>query len=150
MRRTFRFLILSISLLFPLLNIAQEQSQTPKVVSFIELIANPVKFDGKIVFVSGFLGLDAPDGNMLYLHKEDYDNGILENAIGVEVSNQVWANREKLDLNYVSVVGVFRSGEKTHSRYNTITSVTNCVLKSNPSHPIRKKLEMPHRPPQKP
>jgi hypothetical protein len=38
----------------------------------------------------------------------------------------MWADREKLDLDYVNVVGVFRSGEKSQNRYNGITNVTNC------------------------
>ena len=122
----------------------QGQSETPHAVSFIELIANPAKFDGKLIFVTGFLGLDPPDGDMLYLHKEDYDHGILLNAVGIEESKQMWADREKLDLNYVSVVGVFRSGEKSHNRYNGIEHITNCVLESQLYNPIRKTLNNLH------
>jgi hypothetical protein len=73
-------------MLFPVLNMAQGPSETPHAVSFIELIANPAKFGGKLVCVTAFLGLDPPDGDMLYLHKEDYDHGILLSAMGIEES----------------------------------------------------------------
>jgi hypothetical protein len=146
MSRTSRYLVLVVSLLFPVLNIAQGQSEAARQVSFIQLIADPGKFDGKLIFVTAFLGLDPPDGNMLYLHKEDYDNAILLNAVGIDLSKQMWADREKLDLNYVSVVGIFRSGEKSHNRYNGITNVTNCVLKAQPSNRIRQRPHDLHKP----
>jgi hypothetical protein len=140
MGRICRRLTLVLSILLPVLNIAQGQSEPPHAVSFIELIANPAKYDGKVISVTAFLGLDRPDGDMLYLHKEDYDNGILLNAVGIEVNKQMWADREKLDLNYVNVVGVFQSGEKSHNRYNEIERITNCTLWSQPSNPIHQKL----------
>jgi hypothetical protein len=99
MIRTLRYLTLAFSIFFPVLNMGQGQSETSHAVSFIELIANPAKFDGKLIFVTGFLGLDPPDGDMLYLHKEDYDHGLLLNAVSIEESKQLWADREKLDLN---------------------------------------------------
>jgi hypothetical protein len=142
--------VIVVSTLFPLLNMAQGQPEVPHQVSFIQLIADPAKFDGKLIFVTAFLGLDPPDGNMLYLHKEDYDNGILLNAMGIEVSKQIWADREKLDLSYVNVVGVFRSRENSHNRYDEITNVTTCTLKSQPSNPIRNKLHNLRRPEIKP
>jgi hypothetical protein len=150
MGRICRLLTLVLSILLPVLNIAQSQSEPPYAVSFIELIANPAKYDGKVISVTAFLGLDRPDGDMLYLHKEDYDNGILLNAVGIEVNKQMWADREKLDLNYVNVVGVFQSGEKSHNRYNGIERVTNCTLWSQPSNPIHQKLHNLRRPNTKP
>jgi hypothetical protein len=150
MSRFLRYIILTFSIFFPALNMGQGQSETPHVVSFIELIANPAKYDGKVVSVIAFLGLDRPDGDMLYLHKEDYDHGILFNAVTVEESKQMWADTEKLDLNYVSVVGMFRSGEKSRNRYSGITNVTNCTLWSQPNNPIRQRLNNLHRPHSKP
>jgi hypothetical protein len=128
------------------LNVGRGQSETPKAASFIELIANPTKFDGKVVIVTGFLALDPPDGNMIFLHKEDYDHGILLNALATEVSKQMWADREKLDQNYVNITGVFRSAEQSHNRFNTIAGIINCTFKSNPEDPIRGKLARPRKP----
>src|SRR3989442_3142997 len=73
---------------------ARGQAESPQPLSFLELIANPNKFDGKLIFVTAFLGLDPPDGNMLYLHKEDYDNGILLNAVSIEVTKQMRIDSE--------------------------------------------------------
>jgi hypothetical protein len=137
-------------MLFPALNIAQGPSETPHAVSFIELIANPAKFDGQLIFVTAFLGLDPPDGDALYLHKEDYDNGLDRNAVWIEHGKQIWADREKLDQNYVTVEGVFHAPGKNEPYRGSITNVRNCTLWSQPSNPIRQKLKMSHKPNPKP
>jgi hypothetical protein len=143
-------LMLILVALIPMAGAAQNETAVPHAVSFLELIANPDKFDGQLVSVTGFLGLDPPDGNMLYLHKEDYDNGILLNGIGVEVTKEMWNDREKLDGTYVQIVGIFQSGEKHGNRYSVIAKVRNCAFRSQPSNPVRGSLGKPHRPPPKP
>lgn len=147
-----KYKCLSVFLMFlsPTLAAVHGQSQAPHAVSFVQLLADAGKFDGQLVAVTGFLGLDPPDGNMLYLHKEDYDNGILLNGIGIEVSRQMWADREKLDMNYVIVVGVFRSGEKHNNQFNEITNVRTCAFSSQPSHPRREALRDLHKHLEKP
>ncbi len=146
MTRKSKYVALCLITFFMALNVGQGQSNVPRSVSFIELIANPTKFDGKAVLVTGFLALDPPDGNMLYLHKEDYDHGILLNALSIEVTKQMWADREKVDQNYVNIVGVFRSAEQSRNRFNRITGITNCTFKSNPDDPIRGRLAKTHKP----
>jgi len=145
MKRTIWQLALVCVIFFSISHAARGQAEFPQPVSFLELIANPNKFDGKLIFVTAFLGLDPPDGNMLYLHKEDYDNGILLNAVGIEVTKQMWIDREKLDGSYVMVVGVFQSAEKAPSRFSEITHVRSCAFRSQPGNPIRGKLRRLHK-----
>jgi len=53
-------------------------------VSLITLIANPKQFDGHKVRVIGYLNLEF-EGNGIFVHKEDYDQGIPKNALWVEM-----------------------------------------------------------------
>ncbi len=145
MKRTIWQLALVCVIFFSISHAARGQAESPQPVSFLELIANPNKFDGKLILVTAFLGLDPPDGNMLYLHKEDYDNGILPNAVDIEVTKQMWIDREKLDGSYVTVVGVFQSAEKALSRFSGITDVRSCAFRSQPGNPIRGKLRRLHK-----
>ena len=56
-----------------------------KSVSMIELIANPEKFDGKRVFVNGFVHFEF-EGNGLYFHEEDYHNDLRQNGLTLSVT----------------------------------------------------------------
>jgi hypothetical protein len=143
--RTIWQLALVCVIFFSISHAARGQAESPQPLSFLELIANPNKFDGKLIFVTAFLGLDRPDGNMLYLHTEDYDNGILLNAVSIETTKQMWIDSEKLDGSYVTVVGVFESAEKARSRFSGINEVRSCAFLSQPSNPIRGKLRRLHK-----
>jgi hypothetical protein len=79
-------------------------------VDVIALIANPEKFDGKLIRVIGFLRLDS-EGNVLYLHREDYENAILGDGIWVDVTPAVTKQSATLNMNYVLLEGVFSAGE---------------------------------------
>lgn len=122
-----RYLTMAIVVVLPFAAIPQAPPQTAPGASVIELIANPGKFDGKPVTVIGFLSLDPPDGNMLFLHEEDFDHGLIHNAIEIAPTKDMWTDREKLDMNYVVVVGMFRSPDKSH-RYGLITDIKRCDL----------------------
>jgi len=54
----------------------------PLVVSLIQLIATPEKFEGKFIAAIGFLRLEH-EGYLLYLGKDDYDNVVLADALWV-------------------------------------------------------------------
>src|SRR5215469_6602996 len=138
--RWLALIVIQLIIFFSASHISQSQNAAPRAVSLLELVANPNKFEGQLISATGFLGLDAPDGDMLYLHKEDYDHGILLNAVGVQLSKELWSQRENLNENYVTVVGVFRSGEKSGNRYNEILDVRKCSVWSRPADPIRRKL----------
>jgi hypothetical protein len=51
-------------------------------VSIVQLIASPEKFEGQIVAVVGFLQLEL-EGSELYLHQDDYINHIRKNGVAV-------------------------------------------------------------------
>ena len=56
----------------------------PQDVSIVQLLATPEKFDGKLVRVIGFLCL-AFEGDAVYLHREDFDHSLTQNALWVDV-----------------------------------------------------------------
>jgi hypothetical protein len=82
--------------------------------SLIRLIATPEKYDGKTIQVVGYLHLEF-EGNALYLHKEDYENNLDNNAFWVSFSENI----KKRDLKkyndiYVIIIGTFRMNDKGH------------------------------------
>jgi hypothetical protein len=101
-----------LTLLFALLVIPSKAEQ-PVDVSLIQLIANPEKFDGKHIRVIGFLRIEF-EGNALYLHREDYQIGLLKNAIWVDVTPEMEKQSSKLDKQYVLLEGIFSANEKGH------------------------------------
>ena len=125
-------------LMLPYSGIAQgqQQQQQPLRVSLVQLIATPERYDGKLVSVVGFLAFGF-EGDWLSLHKEDYDNGIGANAVRVDRTKQMLRDIEKLDRNYVLIIGVFRR-EETSFGFASIGHIVNtekCELWSQPAHP---------------
>src|SRR5450755_262932 len=93
--------------------VAPIQAQQPTDVTLVQLIANPEKFDGRLIRVIGFLRLDF-EGNVLYLHREDYDNAILGDGIWVDETSEMNKQRAKLNMSYVLLEGIFSSRERGH------------------------------------
>jgi hypothetical protein len=132
---------LALALLFLFLTITpgtNEQTEKPIPTSLVQLLATPEKFDGKLVRIVGFLVLDS-EGDGLYLHKEDFANGIDSNAVLIERTQKMLEDRENLEFSYVLLVGVFQISENprnsTASRTGRITKISRCELWSKPSHP---------------
>jgi hypothetical protein len=105
---------LSIVLLMFLLNLpnvcAAQEIQT---VSMLQLIATPEKYDKKEVMVVGFL-VTEHEGNILYLHREDYEQRISKNGLWVVLTPE---NKEKLgglSKHYVLLAGTFNASNKGH------------------------------------
>lgn len=76
-------------------------------VSMIKLIVTPEKYHDKEVIVSGFLNLEF-EGKAIYMHKEDYDNGLNKNGFWVSFTDEV--TREQLSNSngkYVMIRGTF-------------------------------------------
>jgi hypothetical protein len=88
-------------------------AQQPINVPIVQLIATPEKFDGKLIRVIGFLRLEF-EGNVLYLHPEDYENSILGNGIWVDVTPEMSKQSTTLNMHYVLLEGVFSSKERGH------------------------------------
>ncbi|MBF9140172.1 hypothetical protein [Hymenobacter properus] len=57
-------------------------------VSLVKLIANPEKYDGKTIQVIGFLNLEF-EGDAIYLHKEDFDQGLTRNGFWESFSEKM-------------------------------------------------------------
>ena len=112
------------------------QQQQPLRVSLVQLIATPERYVGKQVSVVGFLVFGF-EGDWLWLHKEDYDNGINANGVRVERTKDMARDLEKLHRNYVHVVGVFRqeAGLSGFASQGHIVDVQKCELWSQPEHP---------------
>ena len=75
-------------------------------VSLINLIATPKDFDGKRVRVIGFARLEF-EGNAIYLHREDYLQGITKNGLWLDVENASKKSATEANNRYVIVEGVF-------------------------------------------
>lgn len=82
-------------------------------VSILQLIATPEKFDGKVVQVVGFLRLEF-EGNILYLHEEDYKRGITKNGLWVTRNAKINEKADQLNIHYVILIGTFDAGHKGH------------------------------------
>lgn len=115
----------------------------PKPVSLIQLIANPEKFDGKLVAVNGFLSLgEHPEfvgqQPILYMNQEDAKNLLLGNSVWVVPSDQMRRDQEKIDRMYVTLTGLFRAARTGTDSYEggTITQVQTCTKWLDPNHPI--------------
>ena len=123
----------------------------PAPISLVRLIANPEKFEGKLVTVRGYLIMTGPRDlvtYILFLHKDDADN-ILGNSIGLAPNKQMERDREKINGMYVQVSGRVKSVRisGTADAYLTdLEDVSNCVVWSDPSRPIALKgLDKPNR-----
>ncbi len=71
----------TVCLLLASLFAVRVRAAEPVDVTLVQLIANPEKFDGKSIRVIGFLRLEF-EGNVLYLHREDYEHAILGDGMG--------------------------------------------------------------------
>jgi hypothetical protein len=91
--------------------------------TIIQLLANPEKFDGKLVDIRGYLVIEHQPRHAsqaaIWLHEEDARN-ILGNEIGVVPSEQMLRDEEKINHVYVLLRGTFRAvpsdGGESHWR----------------------------------
>jgi len=81
-------------------------------VSIVTLLAEADSQKTKRVQVEGFLVLDF-EGERLYLHKEDYEDGLFMNSIYLALSPEQKMQYKALDKSYVNVEASF------HGRRNT-------------------------------
>jgi hypothetical protein len=106
-------LVLPLLAFFFTLLVVPSKADQPLDVSMIQLIANPEKFDGKHIRVIGFLRIEF-EGNALYVHREDYQIGLLKNAIWVDVTPDMEKQSGKLNMQYILLEGIFSANEKGH------------------------------------
>ncbi|MBV8672125.1 MAG: hypothetical protein JOZ33_01715 [Acidobacteriaceae bacterium] len=85
-------------------------------VSIIQLIANPMAYDGKKVRLTGFLRIEF-EGDAIYFHREDFKNSIMRNALWVDVPHDMTATQKQdANMHYVLCEGVFRANRHGHMR----------------------------------
>jgi hypothetical protein len=106
-------LTVPICILFTILFVVPVKAEEPVDVTLVQLIANPEKFDGKLVRVIGFLRLEF-EGNVLYLHREDYENAILGDGVWVDVTPEIAKQTKALNMHYVLLEGIFSSSDRGH------------------------------------
>ncbi len=84
-------------------------------VSLIQLIATPERYHDKFVQVIGYMNLEF-EGNAIYLHKEDFTQGLTKNSLWVELSESIRKQKDLKNYNeqYVIVIGTFDMNSKGH------------------------------------
>jgi hypothetical protein len=116
----------------------------PMHASIIQLIASPEKYDGKLVSVTGFIHIGR-EQDLLFLGQEDFIHALDENALWFHLSEEMGKDWEKLNGNYVSLIGIFSS--KQEGPYGCpnggIAVVKRFAVWSTPSNPIGKALDQP-------
>jgi hypothetical protein len=77
----------------------------PVDVSMVALLADPQRYDNKLVRVHGFLCVEF-EGNALYLHEEDFKFGLTKNALALRFSDSQVKLFKGLSRRYVILEGV--------------------------------------------
>ncbi len=84
----------------------------PRQTSLVRLIAIPEPYDKSVVRVPGFLHMEF-EGNALYLHREDYERRLYQNAVALQIPEG--EGFEKYEGQYVLLEGVFRKCDESRS-----------------------------------
>ena len=105
-------------------------------VTLLRVLAQPEKYDGQTIQVIGYLHIEF-EGNGLYLHKEDFDHGIIGNMIWVNTTEDMQKRLKEINDKYVIIRGVFDSKNHGHMGLfsGTITKITRCEAWSDPKAP---------------
>ena len=82
-------------------------------VSLIQLIANPLSFDGKRVLLTGYVVLEA-ENTAVYLHEDDARYGIARNGLWLEVPRGGESHRARFHQQYVLIEGTFDARRRGH------------------------------------
>jgi hypothetical protein len=125
----------------------QTYKSAPISVSMIQLIALPKDFDGKYVNIIGVLSIGR-EGDLLFLSKEDYDNGLISNAIWIKRPDLAGCSSALSEGRYVQVTGTFRDGFKQGLGTPDIgiPEVKTCRAWSDPDDPLKHKVQQLTRP----
>jgi hypothetical protein len=87
-------------------------TRVPVPLSLLQLIANPEKYDGKIVAAVGFLEIEK-NKSTLYLHREDRDFGLVVNSLNIVFSQELTkSDQARFNRKYVYVSGTFDAKDK--------------------------------------
>jgi len=106
-----RRLFISLVALFGVVSVSH--AAYPEIVSLVRLIAAPREFDGKRVVVMGVPRIEF-ESNGLYLHREDFDQGLTKNALWLAVPEDKRNEWKALEGKYVLVEGTFNAENTGH------------------------------------
>ena len=96
--------------------------------SLIELIANPLPYEGKRVRVVGYLHLEF-EGNAIYVHREDLEHAINANGLWVDFAPGTLKSSAPCVDSYALVEGTFTLKHQGHFGMwsGAITDITRCI-----------------------
>lgn len=101
----------------PTFSVSRAQTSSPPaqpvVVSMIQLLSNPEKYEGKWVLTRGFLSMQREREYHLYLHEEDYKYALM-NGMVLRLTEAQHKQFEKLNLKYVLIEGTVHAGVGGH------------------------------------
>lgn len=86
--------------------------EQPLSVPLVAVLANPERFDGKLVTVEGFLNLEF-EGDAIYLGRSDFEEGLVANSVWVNGPDEP-AARRNLTGRHVILTGRFEAGPGGH------------------------------------
>jgi hypothetical protein len=88
----------------------QTKESSGTITSLVKLIATPDKLDGRQIMVTGFMNIEF-EGNAIYLHKDDFDNGLYSNGLWIDLTKEQKKEIDSLNLNrnYVLLEGTFNA-----------------------------------------
>jgi hypothetical protein len=92
----------------------------PTEVSLIAVIANPERFDGRTLRLTGLLNLTG-ETNALYINKADLHAGLRRNAAYLDITLLPFGPSRRLSGHYVDATGVFNA--RSNGRYGLYTGV---------------------------
>ena len=105
-----------------------EPKKQTEYVSIISLIANPEKYNGKRIGISGYMSAEF-EGTAIYLSREDFDNRINKNSIFLLIGKG--ENYQIYHKEYVSLEGTFIIGGGHMGLYSGMIKDVEYVRKRN-------------------
>jgi hypothetical protein len=102
-------------------------------VSMVTLLAMPASGSAQRVQVSGFLVLDF-EGQALYLHKEDYQEGLTLNSIYVSLTPAQLEQYKSLDKTYVTIEASFQKRRKSEDIFTGVLFHVREIRRINVHH----------------
>jgi len=112
----------------------------PVQVSMVQLLAQPSKYDKKLISVRGFLSIWREPHHgvraILFLHPEDAKDLFSRNTINVVASQEMIREQKTFDQRYVILTGVFHAAPTASGGYvTTIREVQACTVTAEPDPP---------------
>ncbi len=113
MRSIHYLVIATLALLFGSLSASAEGPEKAETVSIVQLLANPEKYEGKLISARGFVRLEF-EGNAIYLHKEDYEQSLYSNGLWLNAKDCKRVDGQEFDTGYAWVTAHFTARHHGH------------------------------------